>query len=148
MLCQRACETDVVKVLDFGLVKQIQPEANAASTILAGTPLYMAPERISAPGRIDPGIDIYALGAVGFFLLTGNEIYADADSSGILHHVLHTVPPRVSECVEGPIPEELDELIADCLSKDPAARPANMDAVLTVLDKLEQTWPYFRPTKT
>ncbi len=135
MLCQRAGETDMVKVLDFGLVKELS-EQSKASTVLAGTPMYMAPERIGSPDAVDPRMDIYAFGAVGYFLLTGQEIFANEDGRGLLYHVMNTVPPRVTQCVATPIPAELADLIASCLAKDPQDRPANMDAVLQVLDNI------------
>ncbi len=85
MLCRRGGENDVVKVLDFGLVKQIHGPEATSHTVLAGTPMYMAPERLDAPQENDPRIDIYAFGAVGFFLLTGREIFLDDGVHGILH---------------------------------------------------------------
>jgi tRNA A-37 threonylcarbamoyl transferase component Bud32 len=135
MLCQRGGETDVVKVLDFGLVKQ-RSEADEASTVLAGTPRYMAPERISSPGVVNPRIDIYSLGAVGFFLLTGSEIFSEAAPRGILHDVLNTTPPPVTACIDAPIPAGLSELISRCLAKTPDDRPADMESVLAMLDAL------------
>jgi tRNA A-37 threonylcarbamoyl transferase component Bud32 len=139
MLCQRGGESGVVKVLDFGLAKQLRGDASSAPTVLAGTPLYMAPERFTSPQQSDWRADLYALGAVGFFLLTGREIFPASDPPGLLHHVLNTVPPRVSDCVDTPVPAALADLIADCLSKDPNDRPRDMAAVLAVLDQLEST---------
>jgi tRNA A-37 threonylcarbamoyl transferase component Bud32 len=139
MLCQRGGETGVVKVLDFGLAKQLSADASSASTVLAGTPLYMAPERFASPDQSDARADLYALAAVGFFLLTGREIFDASDPRGLLHQVLDTVPPRVSDCLDTPVPDALSDLIADCLAKDPNDRPRDMAAVLAVLDQLEAT---------
>ena len=76
LLTERADEPDVVKVVDFGLVKKFGGELAESSTeTIAGTPLYMAPEAISKPDTIDGRSDIYAVGAVAYFLLTGQHVF-------------------------------------------------------------------------
>ena len=72
MLCERGGQRDVVKVLDFGLVSNFRESAESVGR-LAGTPLYMAPERITSSGRTDARSDVYSLGAVEFYLLTGHS---------------------------------------------------------------------------
>ena len=142
MLCQRGGESDVVKVLDFGLVKPV--ESHDATKItktmgVIGTPLYLAPERLRDPGVDDPRSDIYALGAVGYNLLTGRDIFYDVSDVDVYYHVLNTVPPRVSELLPD-VPNELDQMIADCLSKDVDSRPASVDAMLEILRDLASDW--------
>ena len=78
MLNRRGGEPDVVKVLDFGLVKALDDEKQAGLTqqnSLTGTPLYMSPEAIQLPNSVDPRSDLYAVGAVGYFLLTGQPVF-------------------------------------------------------------------------
>ena len=138
MLCVRG-EDDVVKLLDFGLVKSLETAATRDITKqlkILGTPRYMAPERIVNPKDVDARSDIYALGAVGYFLLTGKAIFDGDDHLAISNQVLHAPAPRASASgIEG-IPEGLDALIAACLEKDRAHRPQAMEAVIEALDRL------------
>lgn len=137
MICKRGGEADFLKVLDFGLVKQFDQLGDShGSTVLAGTPMYMAPERLTTRGQSGPRVDIYALGAVAFFLLTGRDIFDMNSPDALLEQVLHAVPPRVSTLSQQPIPEALDRLIEACLAKQPQDRPESMQEVLEALDAL------------
>lgn len=147
MLCEIRGERDFVKVLDFGLVKQVSGEdtrdLTAAMRIL-GTPLYMSPERIRNPSDADGRADIYALGAVGFFLLTGKRLFETETEHDLTYHVLHTAPRLASECSPFAVPAELDALIGRCLEKDPAARPRSIVEVASVLDGVLVHKPWTR----
>jgi serine/threonine-protein kinase len=137
MLCRRG-EDDVVKLLDFGLVKNLEHADTRDITKqlkIVGTPRYMAPERLINPSDVDARSDIYALGAVGYFLLTGKPIFEGDDSLAISNQVLHATAPRVS-AAGVQVPEPLDALIAACLEKDRARRPKNAEAVVEALDRL------------
>jgi hypothetical protein len=123
MLTRRGGEADVVKVLDFGLVKARDDEQKAEDQSLAGTPLYMSPEAIQLPSSVDGCSDIYAVGAVGYFLLTGKPVF---EASSIIElcnkHVSETpVPP--SQRLGHAVPEELENAILACLEKSRAKRP-------------------------
>jgi serine/threonine-protein kinase len=142
MLCRRG-EDDVVKLLDFGLVKNLERAETRDITKqlkIIGTPRYMAPERLLDPADVDASSDIYALGAVGYFLLTGKPLFEGDDSLAISNQVLHAPAPRVSASVQ--VPDGLDALIASCLEKDRARRPRNAQAVVDALDRLasRQAW--------
>jgi serine/threonine-protein kinase len=137
MLCRRG-EDDVVKLLDFGLVKDLERADTRDITKqlrIVGTPRYMAPERLLNPSDVDARSDIYALGAVGFFLLTGKPIFDGDDDLAISNQVLHATAPRVREAVAD-VPEGLDMLIVACLEKDRHLRPRNAEAVVEALDRL------------
>jgi eukaryotic-like serine/threonine-protein kinase len=97
VLCQRGGIADMAKVIDFGLVKDIQTGSPAASTgdVLTGTPLFMAPEAITHPDRVDGRTDLYALGAVGYFLLTGEYVFDGATLVEVCSHHLHATPTRL-----------------------------------------------------
>jgi len=143
MICQRAGEADVVKVLDFGLVRSVDAaDSGVDSAPLAGTPLYMAPERLLDPLTTDPRSDIYSLGAVGFKLLTAKDVFPGNDAADILDHVLQTAPAHPAQIASTAIPAELDRLIVACLAKDLDDRPANIDDVLAILDGLAVVDPW------
>ncbi|MCM2307176.1 MAG: serine/threonine protein kinase [Sulfuritalea sp.] len=147
MLCEISGERDVVKVLDFGLVKQVSGVATrdlTGSMRILGTPLYMSPERIRNPADADARADIYALGAVGFHLLTGRRLFETETEHDLTYHVLHEEPRLASDCSPFAVPAELDALIGRCLEKDPAARPQNIAEVAGALDALLVHAPWTR----
>ena len=132
---------DVAKVLDFGLVKQVGATDASDSTVpgisladsITGTPLYMAPESISAPDKVDGRTDLYALGAVGYFLLTGRHVFAGRTALEVCGHHLLTEPTPPSVRLGARLPADLEGLILSCLAKDPARRPADARALQTAL---------------
>jgi hypothetical protein len=136
VVCDRGGVYDVVKVLDFGLVKDvIVPErlGKAPANTLMGTPRYIAPERLNNPREVSPRTDLFSVGAVAFLMLTGREAFLGNSVEEICGQVLHSPTPRVSECVSQPIPASLDDLITRCLSRDPNDRPRDAQAMLDVL---------------
>ena len=138
MLCRRG-EDDVVKLLDFGLVKNLERVETRDITKqikILGTPRYMAPERLVNPTDVDARSDIYALGAVGYYLVTGKPIFDGADNLEISNQVLHSPAPRASAAGVAGIPEGLDALFAACFEKERARRPQNADAVIEALDRI------------
>lgn len=147
MVCEIRGERDFVKVLDFGLVKQISGDPTRDLTRamrILGTPLYMSPERIRNPSDADGRADIYALGAVGFFLLTGRRVFETETEHDLTYQVLHIVPQLASACSPYAVPAELDALIGRCLEKDPAARPQSIAEVAGALDALLVHKPWTR----
>jgi serine/threonine-protein kinase len=128
-ICRMGLEYDFAKVLDFGLVKVKQSRnTDTLSTIehkTTGTPAYMAPETILGDAEVDRRADVYALGCVAYFLLTGHLVFEADTSMKVLMHHLNTPPVPPSQRTELPIPHELDELVLACLQKDPARRPQN-----------------------
>ncbi|MEX2170139.1 MAG: serine/threonine protein kinase [Pirellulales bacterium] len=126
MLNRRGGEPDVVKVLDFGLVKALDEEKRSGLTqqnSLTGTPLYMSPESIQLPSSVDARSDIYAVGAVGYFLLTGSPVFQAENVVDLFqqHTASNPVPP--SERTHTPIPSELESALLACLEKSRAKRP-------------------------
>lgn len=129
-VCRMGLEYDFVKVLDFGLVK-FKDRAPAGQNLVTvdrpttGTPAYMAPEIILGETDVDRRADVYALGCVAYYMLTGQLVFeADTPMKMFLQHVQATpVPP--SQRTELAVPSELDDLVLACLEKDPAKRPQN-----------------------
>jgi serine/threonine-protein kinase len=145
ILCERGGIPDVAKVVDFGLVREITREGNASSGVtkeITGTPAYISPEAVTDPERVGPCSDLYSLGAVAYFLATGQRVFdGKTDVAVCAQHV--TARPRPpSERTDNPIPGELEELILGCLAKDPAQRPASARALRQSLDALgaERPW--------
>ena len=126
MLNRRGGEPDVVKVLDFGLVKALDEQRQAGLTqqaSLTGTPLYMSPEAIQMPNSVDARSDIYAVGAVGYFLLTGQPVFEAENVVDLCQKHVATPPTPPSERVRTPIPPELEGALLACLEKSRAKRP-------------------------
>jgi serine/threonine-protein kinase len=139
MVCHYGGEYDFLKILDFGLVKNIAAEGEETITRtlrLLGTPLYMAPERLRDPADVDARADIYAVGAVAFFVLTGRRMFETSDDLALTSLVLNEVPPRASAVAAQPIPEALDMLIAASLEKRREDRPQTIGEFGDVLEAL------------
>jgi serine/threonine-protein kinase len=134
-VCRMGLEYDFVKVLDFGLVKVNATSALRTQTLVSGeqkttgTPAYMAPEIILGESTVDRRADVYALGCVAYFLLTGQLVFeADTPMKMLLQHVqVEPIPP--SQRTELPIPREFEDLVLACLQKDPNKRPQNAEVL-------------------
>lgn len=126
MLNRRGSEPDVVKVLDFGLVKAADDNKEAAmtsATSLTGTPLYMSPEAIQSPLAVDNRSDIYAVGAVGYFLLTGQPVFTASNIVELCRLHVDAAPTPPSQRSGRTISAELEDVILACLEKNRAKRP-------------------------
>ena len=159
MVCVRRGEHDVAKILDFGLVKNVaDPHTHdlTRSLRILGTPLYMAPERFRNPGDVDARTDIYSLGAVAFYLLTGRELFEAADDLELASRVLNDEAPRPSSRAPQPVPLELDLLVTSCLEKRREDRPQRVTDLIEAFDALAavhcwtqreaaEWWAKFRP---
>jgi serine/threonine-protein kinase len=134
-------EYDFVKVLDFGLVKSaVRWERDelkiTTPELTAGTPAYMAPELISG-GAVDGRADIYALGCVGYYLLTGSIVFKGETPIQLIVQHLQAEPEPPSVRLGSPVPAGLETLILRCLAKDPDGRPASaleLDGALEAAD--------------
>ncbi len=126
MLNRRGCDADVVKVLDFGLVKAIDEQKQSGMTAansLTGTPLYMPPEAIQTPNSVDARSDLYAVGAVGYFLLTGTPVFEATSIVELYQQHVSAVPDLPSHRLGKPVSSELEHAILSCLEKSRAKRP-------------------------
>jgi serine/threonine-protein kinase len=147
LACRMGLRVDYVKVLDFGLVKSDPGHSEQQMNIttagsVSGTPAFMAPESVSGIGTIGPAADVYALGCVAYWLLTGQNVFKAANATMMmLQHVQASpVPPSLKSPV--PVPRDLEELILRCLSKDPADRPADAAELAKLLAGLRVAMPW------
>ncbi len=133
MLIKKVGLPDFVKVLDFGLAKPLAQNANGDETrTITGTPVYLSPERLKRPGLAQPESDIYALGAVAYYLLAGQPIFTFSSDLDILYQVLNNEPEPLPE----EVPEELRKLVAFCLEKEPENRLGDVAELKAFLDQL------------
>lgn len=124
MICQRGDMPDVVKVFDFGLVKELHDEGDLTGANVAGTPAYLCPETIKGR-RVTTQSDLYALGATAYFLLTGRQVFEGKNVPELCVHHMDTIPVPPSQRTNNLIPEELEKIVLQCLEKDPDARPGS-----------------------
>ena len=137
LLTSRGGSADLVKVLDFGLVKTLGEATDAAATgvnQIVGTPLYMSPESIAKPDQVDAKSDLYALGALGYFLVTGTPPFTGATAMEVCGHHLHTPPTPPHERLGRGTPTKLDAILLGCLEKSPQARPRSAAEIARLLD--------------
>jgi serine/threonine-protein kinase len=123
ILCERGREGDVAKLLDFGLVKDLNA-ADGGMThdeSITGTPLYMPPESIVSPDKVDARSDLYSLGAVAYYLLTGTPPFSGQTIVEICAAHLHVSPEPPSQRRDD-VPSDLEAVILRCLGKEPEAR--------------------------
>jgi eukaryotic-like serine/threonine-protein kinase len=145
MLCLRGGIPDHVKVLDFGLVKESTPRDASDVTragALIGTPLYLAPEAISHPDRVDGRADLYAVGAVAYALLTGAPVFHGSTVLEICAAHMYKQPESPSLRRGEALPEALESLVLRCLAKDPAGRPTSAADMAALLDTLREVRPW------
>ena len=126
ILCQRGRLYDTAKIVDFGLVKDLrklgEPGLSQVDSVI-GTPLYLAPEALISPDKVDARADIYALGAVAYYLLTGTPVFAGTTAMEVCAQHLHNAPESPSLRVGRHFPERLEHLLLQCLAKKPEERP-------------------------
>jgi eukaryotic-like serine/threonine-protein kinase len=138
LLSPRRNEHEVAKILDFGLVKNIELDSknSAVSAIntITGTPLYMAPEAIQAPESVDGRSDLYALGAVAWFLLVGRPPFEGDSVVEVCARHLHDKPERPSNALGSAIPNDLEDIVLACLEKQPSSRPADARTLRRLLE--------------
>jgi len=143
-LTERGGLYDFVKVLDFGLAKDLGPvdqELTRAGQVF-GTPLYIAPELARGGDSVEGSADIYSLGCVAFFALTGRTPFEGASPYEVVSMHLNQPPPAVADLATAPVPAALAEAVERCLAKNPGERFSTMeelDAALAAV-RFETPW--------
>lgn len=137
-VCHVGLEFDFVKVLDFGLVRHESRAGTATGMtghhMAMGTPGYIAPEAILGDRQVDRRVDVYAVGCVAYFLLTGEQVFdGNLPLQQLIQHV-HADPVPPSQRTELLVPAALDELVLMCLRKQPERRPDDARTLLQLID--------------
>jgi eukaryotic-like serine/threonine-protein kinase len=146
-VCRYGREDDFVKVLDFGLVSLSRSENAPGPTLTAtghviGTPSCMPPEMATNRHAVDGRSDLYSLGCVAYFLLTGKHVFRAASAIEIVAGHVTQRPPAPSQDAGQGIPQELDQIVLACLEKQPEDRPQSADELLAMLDRCAFAEPW------
>jgi serine/threonine-protein kinase len=136
ILCERGGVPDVAKLVDFGLVRDTARDAGVSTEIILGTPKYMAPEQ-ALGDRMDHRADLYALGAVAYYLLTGQPVFTGKTSAAMLVQHATSAPVPPSQATTNHVPPALEAAIMRCLAKDPADRFPSARALAAELEPLK-----------
>jgi eukaryotic-like serine/threonine-protein kinase len=141
-LCAVGMKVDFVKILDFGLVRDLNSNLNLTNEgAVSGTPAYLAPES-AAKNKFDARSDIYALGCVAYWMLTGTLVFDGATAAAVMAAHIRDTPDAPSSRTELPIPAELETLVLECLAKDPNKRPQTAEKLRRRLDAIELATPW------
>jgi serine/threonine protein kinase len=133
-LCRRGDVPDFVKVLDFGLVRQVENDGDLTRSnvdAVVGSPLYLSPEAVVTPDQVDSRADIYGLGGVAYYLLTGVPPFTGQTVVEVCAHHLHSTPTPPSARL--PVPRDLERIVLACLAKKPSERPESAGALAMAL---------------
>ncbi|MCC9655991.1 protein kinase domain-containing protein [Rhodopirellula halodulae] len=136
---------DWAVVFDFGLAKPLEPNQGVfqtAETVWAGTPMYMAPERFRAPSVMDPRSDVYSLGCVLYFLLSGRPPFAECDPESMFALILTQKPLEIATHRGEAIDPELDAMVQACMAKDKHDRVGSIADLIRRLDALAPRYPW------
>lgn len=148
VLCNRGgMAEDMVKVLDFGLAKPYQDYVKASaeashSLTIAGTPQFISPEAVSSPEQVDQRSDIYAVGALGYYLLTGGNVFDGESAFEVLQKHVSSTPETPRQRLGVAVESSLEKAIMECLEKEPSNRPQSAQALITILrgSSAYRTW--------
>lgn len=142
MLCNRGGAVDTVKVLDFGMVRDQRSSRDNHEGGLSGTPLYMAPEAFTDPAGVDRRADIFAVGAVGFFLLTGQTLFESTTFQEVIKHHrsgrnfdIETRLQQIEENGQSVWDKGLVQVISRCLATNPQDRFQNVNFLKNELNR-------------
>ncbi|MBA3453117.1 MAG: serine/threonine protein kinase [Deltaproteobacteria bacterium] len=151
ILCERGRVADVAKVVDYGLVKKISTNDSRDQAMLSrtaltidsqtilGTPGYLAPEAVRDPQNIGRSVDLYSIGAVGYYLLTGKRLFEGETAMAICVQHLTGTPVPPSQCTATKIPAELEAIILSCVAQDAADRPPDAARLARLLREVPPT---------
>ncbi len=138
LACRLGLNCDFVKVVDFGLARHVRAGEESRLTMegaIAGTPAYLAPEVALGYTEIDAAADLYAVGCVGYWLLTGSLVFEESSVMAMAMAHVRTEPVRPSLRLGRPLPEDLEDVVLACLEKDPKRRPRTAAELAERIDR-------------
>ncbi|MDX1393125.1 MAG: serine/threonine-protein kinase [Gemmatimonadota bacterium] len=142
---QRGGLNDFVKVLDFGLARRIRGDGDSSLTktgMVFGTPRYIAPESVAGQQRTDARSDLYNVGGVAYWMLTGRPLFSSSSSIDLIIDHVKTIPDPPSAVSELPISPELDAIVMRLLEKEPDRRYQTAEAVVEALRDVPLARPW------
>ena len=145
MICDIGGDPDIVKVLDFGLAKPFHGNESTDITktgVIAGTPVYIAPERIMQTKQIDGRSDLFAVGIVIYNLLTGDQPFDSDNAIDELFQVMKNAPKAIDETLSKSIAPELIDMALKCMKNDPSDRPESAAQMIQQLDTMTPRSPW------
>ncbi len=148
ILCNRGVMAeDMVKVLDFGLAKSYQDYAEMSTEVshsltIAGTPQFISPEAVSLSDQVDHRSDIYAVGALGYYLLTAENVFEGESAFEVLQKHISSTPEPPHQRLGVAVEDSLEKAIMECLEKEPSRRPQSAQSLIAILcsSSAYQTW--------
>jgi tRNA A-37 threonylcarbamoyl transferase component Bud32 len=145
MLSLDASVGDWAVVFDFGLAKPLESDTSVyqtSETIWAGTPMYMAPERFRAPSEMDPRSDIYSVGCVAYYLLSGRPPFIESDPESLFALIISEQPLSIGIHRGEELPDEISEMVVKCMAKSSDDRFATMEDLSKAVDQLRTEYPW------
>jgi serine/threonine-protein kinase len=139
ILCERGAMPDIAKVVDFGLVKELAREGGKSTQVVIGTPAFVSPEAVTDPDSVGPSSDLYALGCVAYFMLTGKKLFTGNTAVDICIQHVTKAPTPPSQVAATHVPRQLEDIIMTCLAKQPSGRPASANELA---DQLRAIGPF------
>ncbi len=145
MLSLDASVGDWAVVFDYGLAKPLQPDAGVyqtSETVWAGTPMYMAPERFRAPAVMDPRSDIYSVGCVAYYLLSGRPPFIECDPESLFALIITQQPISIAIHRDSEVPDEINDMVMRCMAKNSDDRFETIHELSGVIDQLRTRYPW------
>jgi len=145
MLTRLGGQSDLVKVLDFGLVRRVAEKGDVTLTMegsIAGTPEHMSPEAAQGMKELDASSDIYSLGCIAYYLASGRPPFKGRNPIEICWKQVQQEPVNLASLTPQPVSDEFCQIVSRCLVKNPADRPQEISDLLAMLEQCEtlQAW--------
>jgi tRNA A-37 threonylcarbamoyl transferase component Bud32 len=136
---------DWAVLFDYGLAKPLEPAVDVYQTSEAhwsGTPMYMAPERFRQPNSMDRRSDIYSLGCVAYYLLSGHPPFVEQEAESLFALILSQQPTSLEQRLDAPLPQQVSDLVNRCMAKSPDDRFASVADLSAAIDKVRGQHPW------